>query len=193
MAAHFAKLAFAPEIADYFRARKLPEDVIADTLNDCYEATIKICNDCFGRDGAHPRAFGWNQLYLNHKILRIGVLNFEMRNRFTSSVTVFRSDDGRTAILANDRDIAPNGQMTGSAGCPETAYHAVIEETDDYWEGHAADPVFAVFGRETVRLDKRKWHVALSTDDHVINVHIPSSVDLSPETQEVIFDQPGAF
>ena len=187
MAAHFAKLAFAPEIAEYFRARKLPEDVIADTLNDCFEATIKICNDCFGRDGAHPRAFGWNQLFLNHKILRIGVLNFEMRPRFTSSVTVFQNKSGKTVILANDRDIAPNGQMAGSAGCAEVAYHAVIEETADYYEGHPADPVFAVFNEKTVRLDKRKWHVALSADDHVINVHIPSSVDLSVENTEAAY------
>ena len=187
MAALFSQLAFAPDIAAYHRAHGVPEDVIEDTLNDCFECGILVCNDCFDRDGCHPRCFGWNQLYINYKILRIGVLNFEMRNRFTSAATVFGSRKGEYVVLANGQEIAPNGQMAESVGCTGVAYHADIIETDAYYEGHAADPVFAVYGEEPVRLDKNEWSVVLSENDPILNVHIPSSVSITPENTEIAY------
>ena len=187
MAAFFSQLAFAPDVAAHHRAHNVPEDVIEDTLNDLYECGILVCNDCFDRDGCHPRCFGWNQIYMNYRILRVGVLNFEIRDHFTGAVTVFGNGKGEYVALANDRDIAPNGQMTGSAGCDGVDYHAVITETDDYYEGHAADPVWAVYGKEPVRLSKEEWSPVLVREDHIINVHIPSSVAITPENCEAAY------
>ena len=67
------------------------------------------------------------------------------------------------------------------------AYHAAITETDGYYEGYAADPVWAVYGKEPVRLPKAEWQVALSEQDHIINVHIPSSVAITPENCEAAY------
>ena len=139
MAAYFSQLAFAEDIASHHRAHGVPEDIILDTLNDLYEAPIIVCNDCFGRDGAHPRCFGWNQIYMNYRILRVGVFNFELRHRFTSAVTVFKNAQNECAILANGREIAKGGQMAGSAGFEATAFHAAITETDEYYEGYETD------------------------------------------------------
>ena len=187
MAAFFSQLAFAEDIAAHHRAHGVPEDVILDTLNDLYEAPIIVCNDCFGRDGAHPRCFAWNQIYMNYRILRVGVLNFELRHRFTGAATVFRNRKGEIAILANGRDIAPNGQMAGSAGCEETAFHAAITETDACYKGYAADPLTATYGTAPVCLDKREWRVAVQAEDDILNVHIPSHVPLTKENAEASY------
>lgn len=187
MAAYFSQLAFARDIVSYHLAHGVPEDIVLDTLNDLYEEAILVCNDCFGRDGAHPRCFGWNQIYMNYRIIRVGVLNFELRHRFTSAVTVFENGKKEHAILANGRDIAPGGQMAGSAGFEEVAFHAAITETDEYFEGYAADTQNAVFSDTPVRLDKREWHVALKAEDDIINVHIPSHVLLTKENADASY------
>lgn len=181
MAGHFSQLAFAEDVAAYHRAHGVPEDIIVDTLNDLYEEAILVCNDCFGRDGAHPRCFGWGQIYMNYRILRVGVLNFELRDHFTSAVTVFENGKKERIALANGKDIATNGQIAGSAGCEETLFHATITETDEYYEGYAADPVNAVYASTPVRLPKKEWHVALQREDGILNVHIPSHVPLTKE------------
>ena len=187
MAAYFSQLAFAEDIADHHRAHGVPEDIILDTLNDLYEAPIIVCRDCFGRDGAHPRCFGWNQIYLNYRILRVGVLNFELRHRFTSAVTVFQNGKNECMILANGRDIAKGGQMTGSAGFEDVAFHAALTETDQYFEGYAADPENAIYANVPVRLDKHEWRVALAAEDDILNVHIPSHVPLTKENVEASY------
>jgi hypothetical protein len=187
MAGHFSQLAFAEDVAAYHRAHGVPEDIIVDTLNDLYEEAILVCNDCFGRDGSHPRCFPWNQIYMNYRILRVGVLNFELRDHFTSAVTVFENGKKERIALANGKDIATNGQIAGSAGCEETLFHAAITETDEYYEGYAADPVNAVYASTPVRLPKKEWHVALQREDGILNVHIPSHVPLTKENANAAY------
>ena len=187
MAAYFSQLAFARDVADYHLAHGVPEDIIEDTLNDLYEEPILVCNDCFGRDGAHPRCFGWNQIYMNYRILRVGVLNFELRDHFTSTVTVFENAKKERIALANGKDIAANGQIAGSAGCEEVAFHAAITETDEYFEGYAADPENAVYASTPVRLDKKEWRVVLQCENGILNVHIPSHVPLTKEHADAAY------
>ena len=187
MAAFFSQLAFAKDIAAHHLAHGVPEDIVLDTLNDLYEEPILVCNDCLGRDGAHPRCFGWNQIYMNYRILRVGVLNFELRDHFTSAVTVLKNGKNECVILANDRDVAPSGQIAGSAGCEETLFHAAITETEDYFEGYAADPVNAVYASTPVRLDKKEWRVVLQRENGILNVHIPSHVALTKENVDASY------
>lgn len=187
MAAHFSQLAFAEDVASYHRAHGVPEDIVLDTLNDLYEAGLIVCVDCFEREGMNPRCFGWNQIYMNYRILRIGVLAFELRDHFTSAVTVFENGKKERIVLANDKDIAPNGQIAGSAGCEEVAFHAAITETDEYFEGYAADPENAVYASTPVRLDKKEWRAVLQRENGIINVHIPSHVPLTPENANAAY------
>ena len=187
MAAYFSQLAFARDVASYHRAHGVPEDIVLDTLNDLYEEPILVCNDCFGRDGSHPRCFGWNQIYMNYRILRVGVLNFELRDHFTSTVTVFENAKKERIALANGKDIAANGQIAGSAGCEEVAYHAAITETDEYFEGYAADPEAAVYASTPVRLNKKEWHVVLQKENGILDVHIPSHVPLTKENADAAY------
>ena len=187
MAAFFSQLAFARDVADYHLAHGVPEDIVLDTLNDLYEEPILVCNDCFGRDGAHPRCFGWNQIYMNYRILRVGVLNFELRDHFTSAVTVFENSKKERIALANGRDIAADGQMAGSAGREAVAYHAAITETDTYFEGFAADPENAVYSSTPVRLDKGEWHAVLQRENGILDVHIPSHVPLTKENTDAAY------
>ncbi len=187
MAAYFSQLAFARDVADYHLAHGVPEDIVLDTLNDLYEEPILVCNDCFGRDGCHPRCFGWNQIYMNYRILRVGVLNFELRDHFTSAVTVFENSKKERVALANGKDIAANGQIAGSAGCEEILLHAEITETDEYYEGYAADPEEAVYASTPVRLDKKEWRAVLQRENGIINVHIPSHVPLTPENANAAY------
>lgn len=185
MAAFFAQLAFLPDMAAYYRERGLPEKIIRDTLNDAFEGGIRVCYGRFARDGYEiNRSFMWNQHYLDHRIIRVGVLNFEMKRDFTDAVRIFVNKNGKYVILSNGQSISSRGQITGSGADPDEAFVAEFKETYDSYEGYEVDSVNAVVTRRRVFLSKAEWRPAINPDDHVLNVHIPESKDFCRETVE---------
>lgn len=189
MAAFFSQLANARQMVDAYIERGVPEDIISDTIRGCYEGSLRAHEATFGCEGFHAeRSFGWNQLYTNHRLLRIGVLNFELRYSFvTRSAKVYKSRDGEYKVLMNDVDISATGHTTGTIGQDDVAYHAVITETDDYIEGYAADHAKALVDPTPVRLDKKEWSLLLDYDVHVIGVHIPTGVAFTRENLDASY------
>ena len=77
------------------RARTVPEDVIAATLDNTREC-LRVFKARWGRPGYDMHYFGWSQGFLDGRILQIGSLQFEAAPRF-----------GRSLVLP-DRTIGPD-------------------------------------------------------------------------------------
>ena len=188
MAAYFGQFAYVPEIVAYYRRRGVPEKIIADTLRDSFEGTIKVCYGRFGRDGCEiNRSFAWNQHYLGHRILRIGVLNFELRPKFTDVVKVFVNTKGEYMLLSNNQSVSARGEITGSAADPDEAFVAEFRETETAYEGFAIDTANSKVTTNKVTLPKSEWRVAIDAGDSVINVHIPESSGFCRENVEASY------
>ncbi len=182
MAPYFASFAFAGRIVTELREKKVPEDVIKATLRQAYYETLLVCNRRRGRDGFIVRTYyNWNVYYIELDILRVGVLNFEMREGFSKYVRVFRNAAGEYRLLVNNQTLSKEGQIAASAGCEEYIY-AEIVENETRVEGYAIDTYRAVSTLERVVLDKSEWREVIGECDKVINVHIPASKEFSAET-----------
>ncbi len=174
MAAYFALFSFIPEMAEYYRARKIPENVIRDTFRDPFEGGIKICNGRFGRDGYETnRSFLWTQHYVSYNIIRIGVLNFHLCPSFIDVAKVFVNDKGECRILSNNQSVSERGQVTGSPNDPDEAFVAEFKETEDAFIGYEVDTFNCCVTKNKVELKKNEWRLLLKEDDSVIHIHIP--------------------
>ena len=188
MAAYFGQFAFIPEMVEFYRRRGVPERIIADTLSDSFEGGIKVCYGRFGRDGYETnRSFMWNQHYLGHRILRIGVLNFELRPRFTDAARVFVNTKGEYKLLSNNQSVSARGEVTGSAADPDEAFVAEYRETETAYEGYEIDTVNSKVTTNKVTLPKSEWRIAVDEGDSVINVHIPESGGFNRENIEAAY------
>ena len=76
-----------------------------------------------------------------------------------------------------------SGRVLGSVGCEDGAgaYTPIFSECDEYYEGCACDGEFCT--NEVKKYYKADgWRLALSSDDTVISVHIPSGGPIDPDT-----------
>ena len=172
MAIYFAQLSCARDMAAFHRRHGVPEEVIRNTLWDCFERGIIAHAAANGVDGFG--SYSWNQLFVDYKILKIGIFNFEMQRRFTDNVRVYRNASGEVKILVNDRDVASDGQMVGTAGHDEIAFHATLRQSEEWVEGYAVDTAQARVLPELVRLNLDEWHLALKGGDLTVAVHLPA-------------------
>ncbi len=188
MSAFFAQLAFAPEMADFFRAHEVPEKIFLHTIRNTFEGSLNNYSRLFQKDGFEAdRIFNWNQRLLNHSILPIGVLNFEMRKTFVDAAVVLRNQTGEIKILAHNQPISENGMVAGSAGAETAAFFASFRETEDAYEGYPVNPWQARVLPEKISLPKSEWEIALTESDPVISVHIPRGKDFTPENLEASY------
>ena len=185
MATFFAFLAFVPEIATYYSSCGVPRETVCATLTDCYENAIRVC---YGRDGFEiKRLFVWQQHYLNHRILRVGRLNFELKYEFSTSAVVLRSKQGAYKILMKNKEISPSGRIVGTVGEDKTAFVATLTETPDAFVGYEADVENAVVRPTPVTLPKSEWEVVADEKTHTVNVHIPEDGAFTPEVIEAAY------
>ena len=188
MSAFFAQLAFAPKMADFFRAHNVPEEVLLVTIRDTFDGALHNYSKLFRRDGFEAdRIFRWNQRLIDGTILHIGILNFEMRKKFVESAIVLRNNAGEFAVLVHDQPISANGIVAGSAGASDTAFFGALTETDDYYEGYPIDTRNAVASSDKKRYSKREWDLFIGENDPVISVHIPPSREFTPENMEAAY------
>jgi len=188
MAAFFAQLAFAPTMAEFFRARKVPEEISLLTIKDVFDGSLQNYSKLFRRDGFEAdRIFRWNQRLIDGTILHIGILNFEMRKKFIESAVVLRNRSGDFAVLVHDQPISGSGIIAGSAGASDTAFFGTLTETDDYYEGYPVDTWNAVALSHKKRYPKSEWELFIGENDPVISVHIPPGKDFTPENMEAAY------
>ena len=182
MAAYFAVLAFAPDMISYYEKRGLPKKIIRDTLEDCFQGTIKLRTVTHDRDGFDDKTyFSWNQLYTNFSINRIGPLNFEINSKLGRSVTVLTNGEGEYKILPVASKIANGGYISGTAGHTDEEFFADVTETDTEYIGYPVNTDLVLVEKKKQAFKKSEWKVAVKTGDAVISVHIPTGAPITPE------------
>ena len=79
MAAYFSILCRMPDAVKYMRSRGITDEMIKDSILTSFSNGLKKTDDGFFFDTL--KLYSWTQLYIDGKLLRIGVLNFELRDR----------------------------------------------------------------------------------------------------------------
>lgn len=188
MAPFFALTAHFPKAIDNLRKKQVPEDMISRSVLHALEGAILASSSSFGRDGFNISTyFSWNQRHLDNKLLTVGVLNFEMRDKFTDTVAVLRNKAGDIKYLAKNVEISTEGYYIGTEGQTDVAYFADYVETDGYYEGYPVDSETCKVIPDKARFCKDEWYTALTATDSVINVHIPKNADITPENCEASY------
>lgn len=182
MAPYFATVAFAYEIVNGHRADGVPEDVIRATLRHVCREPICVSETRRGREGFLVLShFNWNIYFISREILRVGVLNFEMRKGFTTFARVFENKNGEYRLLVNGQKLAKDGRHGECAGCVPYLT-AEIEETDTEITGYGVDTHYALSTMKRITLSKSEWQEAIRPDGRVINVHIPATREFNRDT-----------
>jgi len=178
MTGFFALMSQIPQSIEKLKAWKVPQDVIVDTFWNFLSAITNIAGYAH-RPGFDVLRISWCIHYIIPDILKIGRLNFEIRN-FGANCRLFRSKSGKNCILMTDGRFHRSGQALGSADCTDEtgAFDADFRETDTFWEGVSPNAM-GLIEKTRVRLDKSGWKQVLSSGDAVLSVHIPSGSPLS--------------
>lgn len=79
MAAYFSELYYMPRAMRYMHTRGVPDEVINNTVPDGFSGALKETDGGFFFDAM--KLYSWIQLYIDSKLLRVGILNFELRDR----------------------------------------------------------------------------------------------------------------
>jgi len=180
----FAILPAIPKTVQVMKNRGVPEDICNKTLK-AYERCINSTNDLYGKPGFHFSYLSWFQLYIDAEILRIGRLNFAVCTHFNGCVYVLKNKLDEVQMLMTGVRLHKGGMVFGSPGYQneELAYDADFCETKEYFEGYpVGDNGLAREYR--IRLSKPEWRIALSPEDPVIGVHIPSAKYAGRLTEE---------
>ena len=182
----FAHLAFTHEMADFYLGRGLPTEYFTDTLHDMYEtAGIYAYSLTAGRLGFNNTTyFSWNQYYIYHKIVKIGVLNYEVGHPFPELCVALRNQEGEYRLLAYNKGVTEKGYILGTLGDEKQAFFADFKETETHFSGYLIDELNARITREKVTLSKDEWQVAIRPGDEFLNVHIPRSGKISKENND---------
>lgn len=186
----FALLCLVPAIPglyDFLVERKLPEDVIRATLGQ-FEACVFIYSRRFDRLGLNKRYFDWLQHYVDHEILNIGRLRFEVM-ALEDPIYLLRSrKTGKPVALMGDGEMNSRGLYADTPPLEKAAFRAGFRETEQTYLGNAVSAA----GRclpETVELQREEYELLARPGDLCLSVHIPDEGDFSPENCRRSYDR----
>ena len=168
----FPAIPTMPESVAYLRKRKVPEDVIAATLQE-YDASVELRLLAVGRPCFSADRLNWLRCVIFNRILHIGRFNYDFPGKCLVGMRVYENARGEFAVLADNVTVHPSGYLLGTAGYtdPEGAFPAQIRETDTAFIGYPAEGSRVL--SNTVSLSKSEWHLRLCPDDLMVRIHIP--------------------
>jgi len=171
-----------------FRKRNVPEDVIANTIKTYTEA-FDVTTQINGKPIFSRQQLIWKWGVIHNRFIRIDRFNYDTPSHFLENCNVYRSIDGKVAVLADKVRIHTSGRILGAAGCDDEdgSFYAEVLETDTYFEGHPF--VNDRVEKETVRLPKPWWSLSLTPDDLVPRIHIPAEGKFDDETIGAAFNR----
>ncbi len=184
----FPLLMHIPENWEYLRRRGITEEMLRGTFYEFDRAIEVFAAKASGERRLPVSSFNWLQLIYENRLVRLGRLNFELRD-FIGNVKAFRNGAGQIRLLAHGITIHRSGRPLGAALCLDDvgAVPAEVTETPDAYIGYPADAL-GLYSREPVTLLKKDWTLALSPGDPVIAVHIPTGGPLDPAECEAAYD-----
>ena len=178
-------LGMVPLTREFHRSLGLPQDVAQETCQQvrCYcEAYVMGTN---GRLGMHIRPLPWLRHYTREPYFRLGRLEYWFKPNPASPV-VYRHRRTRDVVaLAEDgirftadgyirSDLKPEDDPGGW-----TSRHTL---TESFVTGHPVSP-FGMALASTVTLPLDEWTCVLKRGDPILQIHIPSGGNLTPDAQ----------
>lgn len=182
----FSLFFYAEDIIGAMEKRKIPADIISDTLYE-FDAKITDYYNITGRFGARSYV-GWLSIFVQQKIVRIGRFNFEMK-QFNEDIAVYEKD-GSYKILPDNVFVKQNGMLAPSAEQGDSAFFADIKESGGALEGYAVNRFGECTGRKILLEGYKR---VLGKGDRVLSVHIPSNEPLDSETCEASYKNARGF
>ena len=162
--------------------RGLPKDVISSSLfwvDFLFDEAMKKSGKAeYSLDAFRPYSVG---IYVNSLI--IGRLRFEMCEKLSYPVRIFKNGAGDILPLMDGVRIHKSGHLLGTYGCNDEdgAYDADFAESDGYFEGYTVNESTRLVEKKRVRLNKSEWSQVYSSGMSVLKVHIPYGGKLDKE------------
>lgn len=177
----FPAIPTMPESVAYLRQRKVPESVIAATLQE-YDASVQLRLLAVGRPCFTPDRLNWLRCVIFNRILHIGRFNYDFPSKCLVGMRVYENTQGEYAVLADNVTVHASGYLLGTAGYTDSegSFLAQIQETDTAFVGHPAEG--ARVASHTVSLPKDQWQLRLCPDDLLVRIHIPRNGDFDRQT-----------
>ncbi len=169
---------------EVFRNRGIPEDIIHNTLLE-YDNSVYIYSLHNGNHGFNLRFFRWMKLISENKIIRLGRLNFELKNGFHQPIRVFKNANGEMRIFSVGALVHKSGQILGSYNCEDVvgSFETTMTETKEAYSGHLICEN-GLIERKITELLKCEWKEVFRQGDNTIAVHIPRNGNLTKEACE---------
>ena len=178
-------LPYVSELYEYLTANKLHDDVVSATLGQ-FEDCLLLYEERFGRLGLNKRYFDHLQSYIDHKILNIGRLRFELHKMSDARLLESRITGEQHVLLTRGR-MRGDGLYLGTPGdFGGDEFDVCFYETDSAYVGNIIDPR----GRcktETALFDKSEYFVRIDEGDDCLSVHIPPNGALTTEACEISY------
>jgi hypothetical protein len=149
-----------------------------------YDFCVGVCIKKLGRPMFTIDRLAWISRLINNTLIRIGRFKYELPCKRVSGIRVYKSKEGRLAVLADGLQIHSSGRVLGSAGLNDTdgSFYAAVKESESEIVGY---PVIDGFVKgDTVTLKKCEWKLCLSPEHDIIPVHIPPDESFDREACE---------
>ena len=185
----FCLLPFIRGIQAELEARKVPSEVIADTLAQ-FEEIAFIFAERYDRLGYNMRYFKHMQLYVDGRILNIGRLRFE---RTELQEPVYFLEDlhtGQRQLVMGRAEINSDGLIYGTPPTEGDPIRTDFTEDDAAYHAHPILPD----GRCSLtvsRYPKDTYRVLLQPGDSCLSVHIPGGSALTEGACEESYRRAG--
>lgn len=171
-----------PDVAPLYRSRGFTEDEVKAVM-ESFARIIENTKKRTGRPGYTQGYFAWQKKYVKGILFRFGSFNYELR-KFGAAFVLKHRTTGEIVPFPASGTFHRDGMVLGSAGFTdeEGSFEAKFEETDEVYIGHPAEN--SLISSVPKTFPKTQWECVLRPKDPVVSVHIPSGVDLTPETVE---------
>ena len=166
-----------------YEEKKWPKTVRDEVLRDL-SVWVTHHKRNFGTPGLAWMVMPWYQSHINLNLVSFGRLQFNVKYSFHCPASVFRHrETGKVLALADaDRRFTAAGILDDLQEEPsENSWVSCREENAESWRGNPI-PSSGFAEKGPVTLLKSEWELVLQNGDPVINIHIPESGPLKPQS-----------
>ncbi|OGV52915.1 MAG: hypothetical protein A2X49_09965 [Lentisphaerae bacterium GWF2_52_8] len=176
-----------PNVHRKYDARKIPQEVLDDTLADI-PLWLKRLKMDDGTIGLSRRILSWLFGHFSADLYRLGRLQFCPLGKFNYAFRIYRNKKNKRVLA-----LAEDGTSVDAAGFltqkdEEPAWKASLSITEKEIRGFPTDPQ-GLISREPICLDASEWTEAIAKGAAVLDVHIPEGEALSVEACRDSFEK----
>lgn len=177
-------LGVVPITTAFHRERGIPEQISRDSCGYFPGITAIYRELHGGRWGIVLRVLYWLRLYTQGELFRTGRMEYMVRP-FRGQLRAFRhKETGHVVALATEGvRFAADGFIDGGETPDPEGWVSTYSEDGAGYIGYLISPA-GVGENRRVRLGKTDWSLALQPGDPVLDTHIPSGGNMTPEACE---------